>query len=65
MQIRTYKVVRSDDKSAYKFSPVSSPRAHAIYLPKSYFSKANKPKIGEVVRFKRKTTRYTTEWIPE
>ena len=61
--VRKYKVVKTDLPGYYKFSCIDVPRAHALYIEKSDIPRAKRPKVGETLTFKRKTTRFTTQWV--
>jgi hypothetical protein len=60
---RKYKVVKTDLPGFLKFTCVDVPRAHALYIEKTALPRKARPKMGDTVKFKRRTTRTTTRWV--
>jgi hypothetical protein len=61
--VRKYKVVKTDLPGFLKFTCIDVPRAQALYIEKSAFPRMTRPRLGDTVRFKRRTTATTTKWV--
>lgn len=61
--LRKYKVVKTDMPGLFRFECIDAPRAYPIYIDRSRIPYKQRPKVGDVVKFKRYTDRYTTKWI--
>lgn len=61
--VRKYKVVKTDLSGYLKFTCIDVPRAQALYIERTALPKKARPKVGDVVKFKRYTNRFTTKWV--